>query len=234
MLGEKIRIDFGPDSYLHSLIHGLRYERLEHLLVTHSHDDHWDPVELQYRRHGFSMVARPLVVWGNETVREKFEAANGAGWDRFHLDFRPVQPWNVFAIADGWTATPIPASHDPNEVCVNYRFEWAETSLLIAHDTGWYRDEVWERLPEAPLAVVLFDCTYGPADHRGGHLGCQGVVRARDEMARRGALAPNARVFATHFSHNGGALHEELVSYFETYGIEVAFDGMRIQLDTAS
>jgi phosphoribosyl 1,2-cyclic phosphate phosphodiesterase len=230
MLGERVRIDFGPDSYHHSLVHGLHYERLEHLLVTHSHDDHWDPVELQYRRQGFSRVSRPLAVFGNDVVHRKFEAANGADWGCFHLEFNPIAPWRPFGISDGWTATPVPASHDPSELCVNYRLARDGFGLLIAHDTGWFEEAVWDRLPEKPLSVVLFDCTYGPEDRTGGHLGCEGVLRARDELDRRGALVPGARVFATHFSHNGGLLHEELVSYFRPHGIEPAFDGLRISL----
>ena len=53
MLGDRVRVDFGPDSYLHQQKYGLAYEKLEHLLVTHSHDDHWFPKDLAYRRAGF-------------------------------------------------------------------------------------------------------------------------------------------------------------------------------------
>src|SRR4051812_28775351 len=56
MLGETVRVDFGPDSYHHQQQYGLAYERLRHLLVTHSHDDHWFPTDLAYRKAGFSVV----------------------------------------------------------------------------------------------------------------------------------------------------------------------------------
>ena len=70
------------------------------------------------------------------------------------------------------------------------------------------------------------DCTYGPADHNRGHLGCSWVVKARDELAKRRALQPDACVVATHFSHNGGWLHHKLEEYFAPHSIETAFDGM--------
>jgi phosphoribosyl 1,2-cyclic phosphate phosphodiesterase len=50
-----------------------------------------------------------------------------------------------------------------------------------------------------------------------------------DELRTRGAITDTTRVIATHFSHNGGLLHEELVRAFLPYRIEVAFDGMVVR-----
>ena len=48
------------------------------------------------------------------------------------------------------------------------------------------------------------------------------------ELRRRKAIVDHTRVIATHFSHGGKWMHEELVRYFLPYGIEVAYDGMVI------
>src|SRR5262249_54727333 len=98
-------------------------------------------------------------------------------------------------------------------------------AALLGHDTGWYDEPTWEFLSDKPLNILVLDCTFGAEDRDTGHLGCAAVVRARDEFAKRGALAPHAVVVATHFSHNGGRLHEARDSFFAPHGILVAYDG---------
>lgn len=230
MLGERIRIDFGPDTHLHQQRYGLQLDRLEHLLVTHSHSDHWYPVELSWRRRGYSVAPdRVLRVWGNEAVGRSLKEAVGEDLENLKLDFALLRPWEEADLGAA-RALAIPAMHDPSEECLNFVIETDGRRFLLAHDTGWYPDETWRRIAERPLDLALIDCTYGSQDAIRGHMGCAGVVRARAELDRLGGLAPGARVVATHFSHNGGWLHEELIAYFAPHGIDVAFDGMRLPL----
>src|SRR4029077_9377636 len=110
--------------------------------------------------------------------------------------------------------------------------EAAGRQVLIAHDTGWYDAPTWEFLAGHPLDIVIVDCTNGSVDQRRGHMGCAALPEFRDRMRDQGSLAPGARVIATHFSHNGAWLHDELEDYLNPRGIEVAFDGMRLSLAT--
>ena len=83
MLDDRIRVDFGPDSNLHQQKYSLAFDKLEHLLVTHSHDDHWFVQDLGYRRKGFSVIRETaLKVWGNEKVANKFTNTLGGDWAR--------------------------------------------------------------------------------------------------------------------------------------------------------
>lgn len=231
MLGDRIRVDFGPDTNCHQLWYNLDLGALEHLLVTHSHDDHWAPMDLNYRSPGFSRIREGLLtIWGNEAVERSLHAACGTDLARLRLCFRRIEAFGPMDLGEGITAVPVPAAHDPAELCVNYRVHVGGRALLLGHDTGWYSEDTWSFLAGVPLNVAVLDCTYGPVDSCQGHMGCSWVVRARDELARRGALAPDARVIATHFSHNGGWLHEDLEAFFAPYGIEVAWDGMRVPL----
>lgn len=59
---------------------------------------------------------------------------------------------------------------------------------------------------------------------------CNGVIQSVADLRRRGAIVDRTRVIATHFSHNGGLLHEELIKTFLPHGIEVAFDGMVVRV----
>lgn len=231
MLGDTVRVDFGPDSNLHQQKYGLAYERLQHLLITHSHDDHWFPTDLAYRKAGFSVVAdTPLQIWGNEAVERKFISVNGNDWNAYNVTFHRIERFQSIMLENALTVTPVPAAHDRAEECMNFRIECDGRTLLLGHDTGWYDLPSWEFLSDQPLNMLVLDCTYGPSEGNRGHLGCPWVVKFRDELAKRGGLAVDARVIATHFSHNGGWLHEELEAYFSPQGIEVAYDGMQVSI----
>src|SRR5579872_756912 len=229
MLDDRIRMDFGPDSDLHQQKYGLDYGKLDHLIVTHSHDDHWFVHDVGYRRKGFSVIPdRPLTVWGNAKVERKFTDLHGADWGRFGLEFRRIVPFEPIDLGEGVRATPLLASHDRSEECVNYLVEADGRRTLLGHDTGWYSPETWDFLDGKPIDLLVLDCTHGTEDHEPNHLGGAALGRVRDELARRGALSAGAVCVATHFSHNGGALHDELEQFFEPLGFRVAFDGMRL------
>lgn len=229
MLGDRIRVDFGPDSNLHQQKYGLAYDKLDHLLMTHSHDDHWFVQDMGYRRKGFSVIPdRPLTVWGNEKVELKFTNTLGSDWKRYGLEFRRITAFERIDLGEGVSATPLLAAHDRSEACVNYVIEANGRRTLLGHDTGWYAEPSWDFLNDKPLNVVVLDCTHGTDDHEPNHLGGAALARFRDELARRGALTPDAVCIATHFSHNGGALHTELEQFFAPLGFRVAYDGMKI------
>lgn len=229
MLGDRIRVDFGPDSNLHQQKYSLAFDKLEHLLVTHSHDDHWFVQDLGYRRKGFSVIRETaLKVWGNEKVANKFTNTLGGDWARYGLEFHRLRAFESIDLGQGVAATPLIAAHDSSEECVNYLIEAHGRRTLLGHDTGWYSDTTWNFLNDKPLNLVVLDCTHGTDDHEPNHLGGAVLARFRDELDRRGALAPGAVCIATHFSHNGCALHTELERFFTPLGFQVAYDGMKV------
>lgn len=231
-LGDAIRVDFGPDSFAQMLRFRLPFDRLRHLLVTHSHQDHWYPPELFFRRPGFSVVPEEnvLTVYGNARVGETLFSGVGSDLARYRLQFQEVRPGEWIDLEEGVRALPLPADHDRNEMCVMYLFEVGGRYLLQANDTGWFPDATWEQLRETPLDVVVIDSTSGKIDSQHGHLGCSWVVATRDRMLKEGILKPQHRFVANHFSHNGGWLHEDLEAYYGPHGIEVGYDGLRIPI----
>lgn len=230
-LGDHIHIDLGPDSYAQMLQFNLHYDTLQHLLITHSHPDHLCPQELEYRSAGFVPDAPPaeMTIWGNAAVERRLHVA-GINLKACRIHFERITPFETIDLGDGVCATPILADHAGEEQAVNYLLERAGRVILQGNDTGWWPEETWEFLTTEVLDVAIIECTYGR--HRGGssHLGAEDVVRLRDELAKRGVLAGDCRVIATHFSHNGGWLHERLEEFFTPHGIEVAYDGMTLEL----
>jgi phosphoribosyl 1,2-cyclic phosphate phosphodiesterase len=225
-----IQIDFGPDALAQMWKFGLDYSRLDHLFFTHSHEDHLHIPDLYYRRPGFAQLPEDnlLTIHGNERVRERVDS---------HVKVLPLlqAQFDVLRLFVGVEVgdlriTPVLADHADDEEAVNFLIEAPGGRLLQGNDTGWYPDQTWDFLSGREIDVALLDCTYGLQSGGGSHLGAPQVVEAKAELQSLGALTPGGRVIATHFSHNGGALHEELTEYFAPHGIEVAYDGMEIEL----
>ena len=230
MLNDRIRIDFGPDSNHHQMKYGLDYAKLDHLLFTHSHDDHWFPTDISYRQKGFSTVDKTLQVWGNEKVERRFVNEVGGDWSRYFMEFNELIPFQAIDLGEGVVAMPIPAAHDRSEECLNYLVESEGKRILLGHDTGWWDGVTWEFVGNKPIDLVILDCTYGIRDHEKNHMGGLTLVRFVEELRKRGSLSPDATLVATHFSHNCGSNYAELEAFFKPHDFVVAFDGMKLQV----
>ena len=167
---------------------------------------------------GFAALreGEPLHLWAEPHVLELF-----AGPDPHELAMvhHPTRAFEPIDLGDGLIATPIRAHHTPEERgTVNYLFADGRAVYLQANDTGWYDPPTWEFLAslERPREV--------------GHLGVGTLLEMRQELIDIGAMAADARVFATHFGHNGGMLHESLEAAFAGTGVEAAYDGLAVEL----
>jgi phosphoribosyl 1,2-cyclic phosphate phosphodiesterase len=61
-------------------------------------------------------------------------------------------------------------------------------------------------------------------------MGGAAVVETMQKLDEIGAMSPHCRRIATHISHNCGSSHEQLVDFFAPHGIEVAYDGLEVEL----
>lgn len=233
LVNDRILIDLTPDIYLHKLRYGLKLWAAEGVVVTHSHSDHFDGAELAKRstEHYCRIEGeRPFKVYGNETVcnlgRESLKMEFGAA-ENHSVEFVQVKPYDAWKIGEV-SFLAIPACHDPEETCMIYVLEDQEHCILYANDTGMLPQETFDSLKGTVFDMVSLDCTFGakgaPAP---GHMGMEENRLFLDELRKRGCLKEETAVYATHFSHNCGMIHEELEEAGKAYGIRIAWDGMR-------
>lgn len=105
IIDEKLLIDFPADSYLHILHYNMDFSSIEHLLITHSHDDHFYPFDLLMRmsEYGHDMGAKVLHIYGNSVVGNLLKEFS----DRFsvpevwnYMQFHELTPFEKFKIED--------------------------------------------------------------------------------------------------------------------------------------
>jgi phosphoribosyl 1,2-cyclic phosphate phosphodiesterase len=230
IIDRSYKVDLPPDNYLHVLRHGCSLAEIKHLFITHAHYDHFHPDDLLMRRKPFAHMRDrgSLHVYGNQQVLDGVMAIVKERPEVkivTHLA-EPLKPFEAGKVK----ALPLPADHAESQTSILYLFEVGGKKILHGYDSGWFPEETWRVLSGYILDLVILDCTNGALPYVKGHMGVKGVIDARRYMLTKGIANKDTIFVATHFSHNGGLLHKDLVSKLDPEGIQVAFDGLIISL----
>ncbi|HZJ87418.1 MAG TPA: hypothetical protein VFC75_04260, partial [Erysipelothrix sp.] len=119
LINDDLLIDFPGDTFMHKVYQGLQLEEIEHLLITHSHHDHFIPEDLMMRMVGYSgKIDNKLTVYGNASVKASFDRAQALeGYsDAKRLAHKEIIEYKPFKVLD-YIITPLLADHATNEKC---------------------------------------------------------------------------------------------------------------------
>ena len=233
LIDNDVKVDLGPDTLCQLHAAGRNLAGVRHLLVTHTHADHYRPLDLRYRPPVFAHwpggETPVLYIHGNENVQPIAERHLGDDLAECAVAFHHATLGDRFDLGSK-TATVLRANHNPKEECLNYLISDHSGTHLHACDTGWYPDETWRLLEGVTLNSVTMECCNGPlGDAYEGHLSIGGLLRMRGRLDEIGCLTPNTRFVAVHFSHNTGLTHEQYESRLCPHGVQVGYDGMVIE-----
>ncbi len=229
LIDDVMLVDYPPDTYYHSLQYNINLLDINNILITHSHQDHFYPLEFMLRCEGFCHGATAdLNLYGNKKSLQFYNDA-AATLDPFYsntngVKYNYIKPFEPIEI-DGYTVTALPALHDRQEDCYIFHIEKGESSLLYGNDTGIFTDDVFDYLKGKPISLVSLDCT--TLKHKDGtnHMGIEDVLIVKQRLIECGCVNENTRFVITHFSHNGELLHDEIEERVAKHDIAVAYDG---------
>jgi phosphoribosyl 1,2-cyclic phosphate phosphodiesterase len=231
IIDDTLKVDFPPDSFFHALRDGIDMSSIEDLLITHTHYDHLNAGDLFNRIEGFAHgIDLPLRIHGNDLAMLKCgQALSGHVGDRF--SFHRLQPFKTIMVGSA-EVTPLLADHDAMETCLLYYIEKNGVKLLYGNDTGWFPDETWEWLKGKKIDIAILDCTGGLSSNKRArnHMCVETIMEVQHIFQKENILADQGQIIVTHFSHNCKLLYDDLVSIFDPAGIEVAYDGMIINI----
>ncbi len=238
LIDDVYKFDFGPDTYHHAITYGLDLGKVEHLVLTHAHADHLNPPELENRFPPFAELAddqpETLHVWGADTALQRIVDVIGHRLEESNrIRLHELRPFEPAPLGDA-LLTPLPADHDPAQTCFIYLFERGGKRLLYGHDSGIFPDATWDYLSGSgePIRLdgVLLGCAFGPKPGRTMHLGIEGCLEVQERLQQAGCAHAGTKFIATHFSHGGGLLHDELEQAFGSSGFIVAYDGLVVEI----
>ncbi len=230
IINDDLLLDFGADTYMHLLNSGMDWSRIQNVLITHTHPDHFYVRELENLQPGMSKPADGfhLNFYGNSEVVEAVEPFSSQ-----YVSARRILPFIPMQMGK-YTVVALPAWHSAKEPLI-YSISDGATNILYAHDTDYFPEETWEFLGANPVRydLISFDCAMAFIDNRiwRGHMSIQMVKECRDRMSALGLVQKDTKLILNHFSHNcPGTTYEELMPIAAAEGFLVSYDGMKISL----
>lgn len=234
LIDGRLLIDFPADTYAHVLKNGIDLLEVSDCLVTHTHSDHLYPTDVAMLKQGFSHVNESfhLTFHGSAAVGESLAPQLSGQLEREGTcSFHEVSAFEQFSVG-AYTVTALPAIHDPSAGPFFYQISDGERTLLYAHDTHYFREDVWEYFAATRphFDCVSLDCTNAclPLTYV-GHMGLAENVKVKQRLLELGIADEKTIFICNHFSHNGThAAYDDFVPIAAREGFGVSFDGMRV------
>ena len=233
ILDEKVAIDFSADSYMNMVRNDVCFGSIKHLLVTHSHDDHFYPYDLAYRdslaRASYPGIEKKLNIYGNSAVLKRLRDVEFFGENVLAtVNLIEIARDQVFYM-DDYKVTTFYAKHMFTEDSLVFLIERNGQAYLHLLDSPEPPKEFYDYLVkhEVKLDAVTADCTFGTMEEEfGGHMQMRQNTRVKGKLTELGILKKNASYFLTHFSeYNGKDTHEILCEEAKKRNMIVAYDG---------
>ena len=231
LINDDLLIDLPADTYSHFLSNGIEGHKIKYLLVTHSHSDHFYPAELEMRHNGFAhnMDTNQLKLFCGKGAFTAFESLKSENWN---IGSNLLKPFETVSFGN-YTVTALPARHFIGDEPLIYLIE-SEKTLLYAHDTGYFLDEVFDFLKEksVKLDFISLDCTCVdiPTKDESSHMGIDNIERVVKKLTDIGVITNNTIKVLNHFSHNANPLHHILEQRVSSRGYIVSYDGLSIEI----
>ncbi len=228
LINSDLLIDLPADTYMHFLQNGIEGDLIKYLVITHAHLDHL------YRNE---LMMRIPPVYANSPRNEKLRVFCSGGTAKYLEEFPEAIEINVLkpfetARAGEYELTALPARHMPGGEPFIYIIKGDKT-LLYAHDTGYFFDEVFDYIEKNKLKFdfVSLDCTNGDLQisDTGGHMGFANIDRVLKRLVLMGAVNESTTKYINHFSHNANPRHDLLEEKAKELGLSVSYDGCEVE-----
>ncbi len=238
LIDDDTMVDCGPDFFWQINQFGVDERKLKRIIFTHRHSDHLNSVDFDFRRPGFATISegKSLHILGSRPVLARLmgiEAMDANVFDIQEMKMTPVVLNAGELCKDGDVSVmPVAANHDEGGQPMVLFIERNGAKVLICHDTGLLSEAALAQATGQQADLVFMDCTcsFWVPELANGHLGINTAARQIETLKANGALKADAKLFVTHFSHNGRGLHADLEAFFNPKGIGVAYDGMTLEI----
>lgn len=231
LINDDLLIDLPADTYSHFLSNGIEGDKIKYLLVTHSHGDHFycGELEMHYGAYAHNMRSKEMQMYCNKGTAAKFDAINHEKWN---VSMTVMKPFETVTFGE-YTVTALPARHFYGDEALFYIIK-SDKTILYAHDTGYFYDEVFDFLEKEGIKfdLVTLDCNYGDLerDDESTHMGISNIKRVVKRLSDIGSVTKATKTIINHFSHNSNPIHHRLEECVADVGYTVSYDGLAIEI----
>ena len=240
-LTEKMMLDLGADAVAQSIKYG-DLRDVEHVLVTHTHEDHLNPhmmMEALWSRDR----QKTLHYYFTDKAFDIVEHWRQSKWilkgmvPRYEemgiVAFHKLEYGQRYEI-EGIGVTPFRGNHVGNvgENTALYLLELPDgRTLFYGLDSGPYFPETLQALRGRHIDIMVSECAFGTVQctHK-QHLDIWELKKLAEQLYAQGTLNAKSALFITHINH--GTSHREMLKALEEMdfpvSVTVCFDGIRI------
>lgn len=232
----QILLDFGPDTFLHSLQYDIELADIKYCFITHAHDDHLYLEDLRARRRSRANLkpgTPALQVYGGSGVKEILKPkGDGTVTKDSSVKFNELKAFEKVEILDQYCVTAIPAVHNTENPFV-YIIQGREHTFLYGHDTDYFTEDVWKYLIKNKIYfdAASLDCTEGikHIDYP-GHMNFERMQIMCNRLRNENIIDDKTVIIANHISHNGLVNYERACEVGKQMGFLISYDGMTINV----
>ena len=221
LLNGRFLLDCG-DHCLDSIrIAGVNAAEITDIFITHLHRDHYNVGHIQTIA---AAADRTLRVW----VREDAVVPELAG-----VEWRRMQKKTEYEVADGLKVTGLVANHDEIVFPQHLLFEKDGKKFFYGGDGAWFLNETYYALKNAELSLCVLDCTSGDycGDFRMGEHNSIPMLRVMlPSLKTWKTVTEQTKVYITHLAPSLHKPHETTVEIMKEMDVEVAYDGLIIEV----
>ncbi|MEG0664768.1 MAG: MBL fold metallo-hydrolase, partial [Clostridia bacterium] len=209
IIDDSLLVDFPPDMLMYVFNFDIDLAKIEDVIITHTHSDHFDPSQIMMRLPNcFCHIKN-----GNQTINIHGNAETGRllkwfekyefGEEIDFVKFFKMTKFNTYKIGD-FEVTPFPALHKLDEDAYTYLIKKDGKAMLYLNDTGLLYDEIYEYLEKENIIInfVSFDCTFGKDPDGGNHMGMPDNAKVKEKLLNIKVVNNDTIYYITHFSHN--------------------------------
>lgn len=238
LVNNEMIIDLTPDCQSSMNMYNEDMGKIKYLLQTHTHLDHFDinhftSLDYKYatkRNEILTLIGSKLCL--NDIQKkvsqfDKMDLYNEEYLNKIKLRTKTINHGEVLQI-DDYTIKAIHCSHDENIGAQIYLIKHNEKSLLYATDTPQITNIALQELQGEKIDCIFLDESFGVQEYTFSHLNIKGFDEYVKKLIRNNLLNKNCLIYATHITHDGNPLHDELEQILDGY--MPAYDGMEIEV----
>ena len=220
LINDTILVDCGIHTIESLDIAGVPYSQITDILLTHTHDDHFIPANVEKiakNRHA------PLRLW----VREDARVPQIPNVEVVRMKL--VTKYEQYGIV----VTGLPANHDQRTAPQHLLIEFDGKKIYYACDGAWIMCEALGYLRGSNLELLVLDATVGDydGDYRAAeHNSIPMIRQLLPTLETNKIISEKTKIYLSHIAPSLHKPHSETVEIVKDNGIDVAYDGLILEI----
>ncbi len=232
LVDESLLIDPGPHIF-HYVEHegtDAMLDGVRHIIVTHSHADHFDP-------HSVARlcIGHDCTLWGDAACYRRLVEVLGEK-DAASVRFVETQLEQTYDIGN-YAVTPLRSNHatpDPAEETRVYLVERDGRILYYGCDSAWIPTRAWNVIKNKAVNAMVLECTCGEIARNDWRIFEHNTLEMLELMLttfrKYRYFAPDVRYYASHMARTLHGDFDSTARALDELGVTMAYDGMVIDI----